>query len=439
VPLKRYSACVAAFLSIFLARSVFSQQEFVRPDDAAGFELSISEEFDEATKSRIVVRASIPYRRLVFFLRGSRYEARYRVYLELKDARGKRVRGEVWEESVATADSKETTSAAMMAGVRKTFPVAPGEYRATVTIEVIDTSRRFSQEEAVRVVGDGMGRLEISEPVFYTHPGDSLSVKPRTGELAVSRCPSAGEGQSRINPGSIYGDFNAWARVTFNVVIPSAKGQIPSVAVSARVRDTRGVVILYTRRLFDEVADTHAALCFDINIDRFILGEYEFSVVVQTRDGAEKSESQGHFTVLFNRGLLEEHFADLMEILSVIASKKELQEIASAAPEDRMLAWASFWRQRDSSPSTGANEGHGEFLLRLKEVLKSFSRFQPGWRTDMGKTYLLNGQPDKIENRQDVRMGRNYQLWYYYSKSVVYLFEDAVGTGEYRLLTTEMI
>jgi hypothetical protein len=36
-------------------------------------------------------------------------------------------------------------------------------------------------------------------------------------------------------------------------------------------------------------------------------------------------------------------------------------------------------------------------------------------------------------------MARNYQLWYYYSKGVVYVFEDAIGTGEYRLLTTEMI
>ena len=438
MPLKRHCACLAALLGVLLSTPVSSQHEFVRPDNTAGFELSINQAFDEASKASIVVNASIPYRRLVFFFRASRYEARYRVYLELKDTRGKLVRGEVWEESVATADFKETTSGSMMARVRKPFSVAPGEYEATVTIEVIDTSRRLSQKETVRVVGEGMGRLEISEPMFYTHPGDSLSPKPRTGELAVSLCPRADDGRARINSGAIYGDFDSWARVAFNVVTPSAKERTPF-TVSARVRNTRGVAVLYTRRFIGGIADGHAVLCLDIDIDTFILGEYEVDVVAETQNAAEKSESHGRFTVLFNRGLLGEHFADLMEILAVIASKKDLEELASAAPEQRMNAWADFWRTRDSTPSTGSNGAYGEFLLRLKEVLTSFSRFQPGWKTDMGKTYLLNGRPDKIENRQDARMARNYQLWYYYSKGVVYVFEDAIGTGEYRLLTTEMI
>ena len=56
----------------------------------------------------------------------------------------------------------------------------------------------------------------------------------------------------------------------------------------------------------------------------------------------------------------------------------------------------------------------------------------------MGRTYLVSGRPDKIESQQDAR-GRYYQLWYYYTKGVVYVFEDAIGTGDYHLLTTEMI
>jgi len=421
-----------------LSAPASGQVDFDRPDRETAFELSISQEFGDSLRPAIIVNASIPYRRLVFFMRGQRYESRYRVYLELKDSHGKRVRGEVWEESVSTGDFKETTSAAFAASSRRAFSVAPGAYRAVVTIEVIDTSRRFTEEQAVRVVEGGKGRLEISAPVFRTHPGDSLSEKPREGEISVSICPpSAGE-TTRINPGGIYGDFNGWARIVYNLVTPSTREQKP-LALTARVRNTRGIIVLYARKVFDRIESGRAALCLDINIDNLGIGSYGIDVVAGTLDGEQRSESQGRFTVLFNRGLLGEHIGDLVELLSIVADEKDARLIADAPPAERVNAWARFWRKRDPTRSTESNEAFGEFLQRLKYVLASFSKHQPGWRTDMGKTYLKNGSPDKVEDRQESRLGRSYVLWYYNSKGIVYIFEDAIGTGEYRLVTTEMI
>jgi GWxTD domain-containing protein len=436
VSVPRCLVWVAALASVLAARPASAQRQFSRPVDASGFELSISEEF-EASKPILVVHASIPYRRLVFFLRGSGYEAKFRVYLELKDAHGKRVQGEVWEESATTADFKETSSRSKAANVRKRFAVAPGEYRAEVVIEVIGTSRRFSQQETVRIVGGGVRGLEISQPTFYTESPGSQSVKPPAGQIAFSWC-SPGEADSKVNPGAVYGDTTSWVKVAFNVAAGSSHGS-GRFAITARVRDSEGTVVLYNHHLFNAVDQARATLCMEIDIDSFVLGRYEIGVIAETGDGEEKSESQGRFTVLFNRGLLGEHFGDLLEILSAIASKKELEPIENAAPGDRMKAWASFWRKRDESSPPGSSEQYGEFLARLKEVLASFSRVKPGWKTDMGKTYLLNGEPDKIDNRQDPRMGRYYELWYYYSKGTVYVFEDTVGSGEYRLITTEMI
>ena len=57
----------------------------------------------------------------------------------------------------------------------------------------------------------------------------------------------------------------------------------------------------------------------------------------------------------------------------------------------------------------------------------------------MGKIYIKHGCPDKIEDRQASRLGGNYQLWYYYSKGVVFIFEDSMGSGEYHLYSTEMM
>ena len=435
---KSFFTCFAALVFLALSAPVSSQVDFIRPDRETAFELSISQEFGDSLRPAIAVNASVPYRRLVFFMRGRRYESRYRVYLELKDAHGKRVRGEVWEESVSTGNFRETTSAALAARSRRVFPVASGAYTAVVTIEVIDTSRRFAEEQAVRVVEGGRGRLEISAPVFRTHPGDSLSKRPRDGEISISMCPPSTGETTRINPGGIYGDFNGWARIVYNVVTPSTREKTPF-ALTARVRNVGGIVVLYARRAFDRIEGGRAALCLDINIDNLGIGAYEIEVVAGTLDGAQRSQSGGRFNVLFNRGLLGGHIGDLVELLSLVADEKEARSIADASPADRINAWASFWRERDPTPSTESNEAFGEFLQRLKYVLSSFSKHQPGWRTDMGKTYLKNGSPDKVEDRQESRLGGSYVLWYYYSRGIVYIFEDAIGTGEYRLITTEMI
>lgn len=429
---------IAAVICAARSTPAAGQEDLNRPQRETAFELSISQEFGENAKPAIVVTTSIPYRRLIFFMRGQRYEARYRVYFELKDAHGKRVRGDVWEESIATGSFRETTSAVLAAVSRRTFPATAGDYHAAVTIEVIDTSRRFSEEQTLRVVGEGMGRLELSSPVFYTQMEDSLSPGPRDGEIAVSACSSPVSGAARINPGAVYGSLGGWARIACSVVTPAAGGGTPF-AVTARVRDARGVIVLYARKTFDRIEGGHASICLDINVDSFVLGEYGIEAVAETPDGAQKSEAAGKFTVLFNRALLGARIADLVEILTIVADEKEARLIGEALPAGRMQAWASFWRKRDPTPSTETNEAFDEFLQRLKYVLANLSKYRPGWRTDMGKIYLKNGAPDKVEDRQDEHTAANYRLWYYYSKGIAYVFEDVIGTGEYRLLTTEMM
>ena len=431
-------ACAAATFWFAAASSVRGQETLDRPVEETAFELSVSQEFNESSKPAIVVNASIPYRRLVFFLRDRRYEARYRVYLELKKRGGPSVPGRVWEESIVVDSFRETTSAARFAATRRAFPVDPGEYTAVVTIEVIDTSRRFKEEQTVRVVGEKSERLEVSTPVFYACREDSLSPKPRSGEIAVSTCPSSGGAGSRINPGAVYGDFGGWARVVFGVVAPTAQDG-DSLVLTARMRDARGAVVLYTKETLDRVAAGHSSFCLEVGLDSIPIGEYEVDAVLETAGGAQRSQSTGQFALLFNTGLLFSHVDDLIDLLSLVADEKEARAVAEAPVSEREHAWALFWRKLDPTPSTESNEVYGDFLQRLRYVLKSYSRHQPGWRTGMGKVYIQNGRPDKIEDRQEPRMGRNYQLWYYNSKGIVFVFEDVIGSGEYHLLSTEMM
>ncbi|MCX5753841.1 MAG: GWxTD domain-containing protein, partial [Candidatus Krumholzibacteria bacterium] len=395
---KLVLVCAAATFCFAAADPARGQGMLDRPVEETAFELSVSQEFDESSKPTIVVSASIPYRRLVFFLRGERYEARYRVYLELKERRGTRAPGRVWEESVAVDNFRETTSAARFAPTRRTFPVDPGEYTAIVTIEVIDTSRRFREEQVVRVVGEESGRLGVSTPVFYTCREDSLSPKPRSGEIAVSLCPFSGGAGARINPGAVYGDFGGWVRVVLGVVAPAAQTG-DSLVLTARMRDASGAVVLYTKETLPGGGARHSGLCLEIGLDSLPIGEYGIDAVLETADGAQRSQSTGEFALLFNTGLLFARIGDLIDLLSLVADEKEARAVAEAPAAERVRAWALFWRKLDPTTATESNEAFGDFLQRLRYVLKSFSKHQPGWRTDMGQIYIQNGRPDKVEDR----------------------------------------
>ncbi|HSG28783.1 MAG TPA: hypothetical protein VLA34_09905, partial [Candidatus Krumholzibacterium sp.] len=58
----------------------------------------------------------------------------------------------------------------------------------------------------------------------------------------------------------------------------------------------------------------------------------------------------------------------------------------------------------------------------------------------MGKVFIRNGNPDRITDRagNQYAMGSAYQLWYYDSKGLVYIFQNTMGGGEYRLIDTQM-
>ena len=108
----------------------------MRPGGGArgGFELAVSQEFDEAGQTLLVVSTTVAYQRLVFFRKHSSYESRYRIYMELLDDRNDAVRGDVWEESVVTKTYEETMASTSVSTIRRSFPVDSGESCRAVQI-----------------------------------------------------------------------------------------------------------------------------------------------------------------------------------------------------------------------------------------------------------------------------------------------------------------
>ena len=109
---------------------------------------------------------------------------------------------------------------------------------------------------------------------------------------------------------------------------------------------------------------------------------------------------------------------------------------------DRDLFMETFWKQRDLTPGTPENEYRDELLKRFRYVNEFLGRgtTRRGWRTDMGRIYMVLGPPASIE-RFEATIGLvPCQSWSYYGDArkdlpphFVLLFYQRGGVGEHKL------
>lgn len=122
-----------------------------------------------------------------------------------------------------------------------------------------------------------------------------------------------------------------------------------------------------------------------------------------------------------------------LELLSYIGSNDEIDSIRKAPKEERRKKFENFWRKRDPTPNTAKNEAMDEFYERVKYANEHFTGIRDGWRTDMGRVYIIYGPPDEIERHPFELGSAPYEIWYYYAERKKFIFIDKNQNGEYEL------
>jgi len=429
---------ISALLPPAAPSSVRGQMRMLSADTP--FELSVSQGVEEQQGQVIIVQAAIDYRSLVFLKRDGGFEARYRVYVDLGRAMRGLPRGDVWEETVSVASYKETRSSNLKSTVRRSFQATPGDYSVKVIIEVLDTTRRFERESRIKIVGVGGGKIRLSTPAFHMPANDRPAGKPPAGELAFSICAQPSENGFQALPGGVFLDFRSWMRIYFETISEPGDPRAAGCTISAKITDAGGRTVAYNRQSVALSTSGQSGFCADLNVDHLQVGFYTLSLAAEIPGSGTRTSVQEPFVILLNSSMLKENFSSLLSLLSIVAERDELAGLENAPPEERESMWYAFWKERDPTRTTGVNEGLSEFLRRVRHAVGTFSRKRPGWETDMGRVFIRNGDPDRITDRagNQFASGSNYQLWYYDSKGLVYIFENTIGGGEYRLVDTQM-
>jgi GWxTD domain-containing protein len=175
-------------------------------------------------------------------------------------------------------------------------------------------------------------------------------------------------------------------------------------------------------------------------------GSYRVSVAlnVPPRPGSKDKTSTVRrdkaFDVDQSRATMGFSSPQSVEVLRYIATQDELDQIGkledngSAAEEARQTFWDSFWKRRDPTPDTPENEARDGFYQRVHYADQHFSTGGPGWKSDMGRVYIVYGPPDEV-TRNPFNFDRPpEEIWYYYRDKRTFVFVDRDGFGRYDLV-----
>ncbi len=357
---------------------------------------------------RLRIYYGVPYDQLRFLSREGEYVARIYVTAVCLDRDGAQKAGEIWERRILVDDYEETKLKTRVFLDSLSLPVDPGQYTLRVEIRDRHSQRRGSRELEVLVRDLKAEGLEVSDLHFLRLSQSTLL----------------------FNPARIY-DGSSPLVVSFEVY-RSYPSKTP-LSEHWRVEDQGGNAMLKGVSSSEAPEDMNTEV-LKVPLDSLGPGEYSIVVSVEDEERRERRETRGAFKFQPPAFLSDTGYHHMVEQLEYIASSSELRRLKEAAPEERQEMWDEFWKGKDPSPGTERNEARDEYFRRVEYANRYFSGFREGWRTDMGRIYIIYGGPDDIERHPFDLDSPPYEVWYYYGEGLKFVFVDEHGLGDYKLV-----
>jgi GWxTD domain-containing protein len=371
--------------------------------------------FTDGDSTAIAIQIELPYDALCFPRAGDGWVAHFDL-IATAWRHDRQIAGNVWRDSIRVAQRGELRGRRARYVRDCVLPLPPGEYEIEVTL----SEPQCGQE----------GRLRVAAII----PAD-LEGQAHLSPILLGPCGLAGSLRDLLGDRRVRLDFADPAESVCAYVDLSHRGLTgDSIRVRWRLAEAEGGTVRLEGR---------AAFAPDTALTRLTwlvplagLGMDSFRLGVTATLGGAQAEASVVFGARIETELtLGPFFQDDLDVLLYIATDAAVNELRNAAPDERAARWAEFWKPRDPTPGTEENEFKDEFFRRMRHADREFSGAGPGWRTDRGRIYILNGEPDSIERDPMPSGGFPVEVWIYDSLGLRFVFVDRTGFGDFRLVS----
>lgn len=334
------------------------------------------------------------------------------------------------------------------------FPVTPGRYE--IEVGVTDSASGKRLVSAVTVEGF-RSEPNVSDLLLapMIRPSGASDTAPAPGEIRRGNLLITGSAELRITP----------LRSKLFYLLETYNASEDSARLAISVTDTSGKAVVSTAPALRPVPAGGGMLTGSMDLAGLPPGEYRLAL--QLRVGGQSAERSAPFTMAElaetvtkeaeRRTALREtdagHFGEMAgeqldaaaAPLTLIAKSGELspyKKDLSLQAKRRFLT--EFWTERDPSPRTPQNEVREAFYGAIAYADANFRErgglSAPGWKTDRGRIYARNGQPDDVLRRQAQGSAPPYEVWSYSrGKGRYYIFADLTGLGGFKLMSSNDI
>lgn len=376
---------------------------------------------------------SVSFDQLTFSAQDNQLLASFSVSLAIKDQSNNDVLTREIAKKARAASEEESRDPSKGIIDQIKFSLPTGSYSFQFSLSDIYGNRSST--------ASGVFELEASDSSLTTSP---LELATLISETRPQDPFSKGTKSVLPNPSRRYTQGKSILYLYFEIynMKTAPVGQDNQYALQYVVTDRFGDSLLVTPlRRFDKPGSS-AAKMEAIDIRGLDAGQYLLAVLVKDPATGQSTASQSLFyirppaTDASTLPMTQEDIKRYRDQIKYIATREELALYDNLVPEDKGRFLVNFWKSRDTSPETEENEYMMDYFSRFNYAAKNFRGKEGGENSDMGRVFIIYGQPDDIE-RYDMHFEtKAYQIWHYFTAGGrhSFVFVDYNNEGIYTLV-----
>jgi GWxTD domain-containing protein len=386
----------------------------------------------------------VPYR-MVSGVTGTASVGVYRVELQVTDQNGTVLTRDSWTRRVPWATRRLAGSESVEPF---SFAVAPGTYDVQVAVQDSGSAVRATVDLPVTAFESrpGASDLMLAYGLRSASAGDTIpgASEVRKGTLFIAAAPDL-----TLTPQQSMLSY-------YCEVYRDSSGVVPWLL---RVIGHDGRVIVSTTATQTAVGLGGGRVAASIDLSGLPPGTYAIALVLgtgtdtltrtatfrmsgfETERALELAAAEGvsaEVQDVFSEAT-EAHLDSLFEPLVYIAEQGELTVYHGLTVEGKQRFLRTFWRRRDPTPGTPANEAQDGFYRRIAEANRRFreggAADVPGWRTDRGRVFIRYGEADDARREPQGGDDLPWEAWKYTrNRALKFVFVDMTRLGHYALV-----
>jgi GWxTD domain-containing protein len=389
--------------------------------------------FQDSSQSYMEIYYSFNRRELKFVSQEEGLVATVLMQLSILDKEGNEVENRMWNSLCIVSDAKEAETVDYLIIDQVGTDLRPGKYQ--IHLKATDVNSMAAGEVTVQaeVKDFSTDRLQLSDlELAFSIEADSTR----------GRLTKAGQ---KVRPNPLGAFTHAGGMVYFYAELynlashTSAKQQYE---LGFKVLDKTGKKAKDFGKQTKTKPGNSAVVMSGINISTLAGGEYVLEVEAKDKETGKKTSTSKDFVVI--RQLTEEEVVAqqikrFKQEVVYIALPGELDMFDGLNFSGRQNFMNEFWKRRDPDPETPENEFKLEHYRRISYANGQFSRTresEDGWNSDMGRIYVIHGEPSEIERHVSSRGSKPWEQWNYHELEggAYFIFVDEDGYGVYRLV-----